>query len=111
MTAGSKRVEGGAAPHRDARSPAAEDAVPLAVAIVGAGFAGLAAALDLVASGCRVTVIDAMTQPGGLAAGYRDPAGTGRWSTTTTTGSPATARSCASRATPASPTASSHAAR
>lgn len=75
MTAGSKRVEGGAAPHRDARSPAAEDAVPLAVAIVGAGFAGLAAALDLVAAGCRVTVIDAMTQPGGLAAGYRDP----RW--------------------------------
>lgn len=44
----------------------------MTVAILGAGFAGLAAAHDLVRAGHRVTVLDAMTRPGGLAAGFRD---------------------------------------
>ncbi len=59
-------------------APAPIGGAPLDVAVVGAGFAGLAAALDLLAAGCRVTVLDAMAQPGGLAAGYRDP----RWAWT-----------------------------
>ncbi|MCB0217797.1 MAG: NAD(P)/FAD-dependent oxidoreductase [Chloroflexi bacterium] len=46
---------------------------PLEVAVVGAGFAGLAAAWDLAGKGHRVTVYEAGDQPGGLAAGYRDP--------------------------------------
>jgi len=46
---------------------------PLDVAIVGAGFAGLAAAYDLAGLGHRVTVYDAQPVAGGLAAGFRDP--------------------------------------
>jgi protoporphyrinogen oxidase len=42
------------------------------VAVLGAGFAGLAAAYDLARGGHRVTVLEAMDQPGGLAAGFRD---------------------------------------
>lgn len=45
------------------------------IAVIGAGFAGLAAAYDLAGSGHEVDVIDAMEVPGGLAAGFRDP----RW--------------------------------
>ena len=47
---------------------------PLRVGIVGAGFAGLAAAYDLARAGHQVTVLDAMAEPGGLAAGFRDEA-------------------------------------
>jgi protoporphyrinogen oxidase len=43
------------------------------VAVIGAGFAGLAAAWELIDRGHRVTVFEAGEQPGGLAAGYRDP--------------------------------------
>ena len=42
------------------------------IAIVGAGFAGLAAAWDLAGAGHEVTVLDAMDRPGGLAAGFKD---------------------------------------
>ncbi|WP_027460233.1 phytoene desaturase family protein [Deinococcus murrayi] len=43
------------------------------VAVIGAGFAGLAAALRLAQAGARVTVLDALERPGGKAAlGYED---------------------------------------
>ncbi|MFC6616639.1 phytoene desaturase family protein [Deinococcus radiophilus] len=46
---------------------------PSSVIIIGAGFAGLAAALRLAQAGVRVTVLDALDCPGGKAAlGYRD---------------------------------------
>ena len=43
------------------------------VAVIGAGFAGLAAALRLAQAGAQVTVLDALDRPGGKAAlGYPD---------------------------------------
>jgi protoporphyrinogen oxidase len=42
------------------------------VAVVGAGFAGLAAAHDLVAAGHAVTLYESSPAPGGLAAGFKD---------------------------------------
>ncbi len=42
------------------------------IAIVGAGFAGLAAAWDLAGAGHEVTVLDPQDRVGGLAAGFRD---------------------------------------
>ena len=43
------------------------------IAILGAGFGGLAAAYDLVRRGHRVTVYEAAPQPGGLAGGFKEP--------------------------------------
>jgi protoporphyrinogen oxidase len=43
------------------------------VAIVGAGFTGLAAALNLAKQGVEVTVYEKEKRPGGLAIGFRDP--------------------------------------
>lgn len=45
------------------------------VAVIGAGFAGLAAAWDLARAGAHVTLFEGQDRPGGLAAGYREP----RW--------------------------------
>ncbi len=45
------------------------------VAIIGAGVAGLSAALDLRKAGCSVTIYEAADKVGGLAAGFRCP----RW--------------------------------
>ncbi|MBB5236209.1 phytoene desaturase family protein [Deinococcus budaensis] len=46
---------------------------PQHVAVIGAGFAGLAAALRLAQAGVRVTVLDSLERPGGKAAlGYED---------------------------------------
>ena len=46
---------------------------PRHVAVIGAGFAGLAAALRLAQAGAQVTVLDALDRPGGKAAlGYED---------------------------------------
>ena len=42
------------------------------VAVIGAGFAGLAAAHDLLKKGLDVTIYEAADGPGGLAAGFRD---------------------------------------
>lgn len=42
------------------------------VIVIGAGFAGLTAALELAQAGWAVTVIDALDRVGGLAAGFRD---------------------------------------
>ncbi|MFN2115014.1 MAG: NAD(P)/FAD-dependent oxidoreductase [Anaerolineae bacterium] len=42
------------------------------IAVIGAGFAGLAAAYDLVRAGHDVTVFEPMGEPGGLASGFRD---------------------------------------
>ncbi len=46
----------------------------LDIGIIGAGFAGLAAAWELVEAGHRVRIYEAGDRPGGLAAGYRDEA-------------------------------------
>ncbi len=43
-------------------------------AIIGAGFAGMAAAYDLVRQGWQVEIFEAADQVGGLAGGFRDPA-------------------------------------
>jgi protoporphyrinogen oxidase len=43
------------------------------VAVIGAGFTGLAAAHDLARAGAEVTVLDALPAAGGLAAGFKDP--------------------------------------
>jgi protoporphyrinogen oxidase len=43
------------------------------IAIVGAGFAGLSAAWDLVRQGQEVTIYEAADRPGGLAAGFKLP--------------------------------------
>jgi protoporphyrinogen oxidase len=44
------------------------------VAVVGAGIAGLSAAFDLARAGHSVTLYESSDEPGGLAAGFRDPA-------------------------------------
>lgn len=43
------------------------------VAVVGAGFGGLAAAYDLVRAGCEVTVFEAADYVGGLSSGFKAP--------------------------------------
>jgi len=43
------------------------------IAIVGAGFGGMTAALDLVKEGCDVTIFEGTGGPGGLAAGFKEP--------------------------------------
>lgn len=43
------------------------------IAIVGAGFTGLAAAWDLSRAGHQVSLFEAASEPGGLAAGFRPP--------------------------------------
>jgi protoporphyrinogen oxidase len=43
------------------------------VAIIGAGFGGLAAAYDLIRRGVKVTIYDGSAQAGGLAAGFKEP--------------------------------------
>jgi protoporphyrinogen oxidase len=43
------------------------------IAIIGAGFGGMAAAYDLVRSGHEVTIFEAGAQVGGLAAGFKQP--------------------------------------
>lgn len=43
------------------------------IAIIGAGFGGLAAAYDLVRAGHEVTVFEAAQHVGGLAAGFKEP--------------------------------------
>lgn len=43
------------------------------IAIIGAGFGGMAAAYDLVKAGHEVTIYEAAAQVGGLAAGFKQP--------------------------------------
>ncbi len=43
------------------------------IAIIGAGYAGLSAAFDLVSAGYQVTIYEASEQPGGLASGFKEP--------------------------------------
>ncbi len=42
------------------------------IAVIGAGFGGLAAAYDLVRAGNEVTIFEAAATPGGLAAGFKE---------------------------------------
>lgn len=42
------------------------------IAVIGAGFGGLAAAFDLVKAGNEVTIFEAASTPGGLAAGFKE---------------------------------------
>lgn len=42
------------------------------IAVIGAGFAGLSAALDLVKAGQEVVVFEASGNPGGLASGFKE---------------------------------------
>jgi protoporphyrinogen oxidase len=43
------------------------------IAIIGAGYAGMSAAYDLVRAGHQVTIFESRAQPGGLASGFREP--------------------------------------
>lgn len=43
------------------------------IAIIGAGYAGMSAAYDLIRAGCNVTIFEAANQVGGLASGFREP--------------------------------------
>ncbi|MGD2252133.1 MAG: NAD(P)/FAD-dependent oxidoreductase [Anaerolineales bacterium] len=43
------------------------------VAVIGAGFGGLAAAYDLAGAGCQVTVFEADDHVGGLSSGFKAP--------------------------------------
>ncbi|MDW8448142.1 MAG: NAD(P)/FAD-dependent oxidoreductase [Anaerolineales bacterium] len=43
------------------------------VAVIGAGFGGLAAAYDLLKAGCSVTLYEALDTVGGLASGFKEP--------------------------------------
>ena len=43
------------------------------IAIIGAGFSGMAAAYNLLRAGHSVTIYEAEPQPGGLAAGFKEP--------------------------------------
>ena len=43
------------------------------IAIIGAGYAGMSAAYDLVRAGHKVTIFEAAGQPGGLASGFKEP--------------------------------------
>ncbi len=45
------------------------------IVVIGAGFSGLSAALELSESNHEVIVLDALDQPGGLAAGFQIPGG------------------------------------
>jgi protoporphyrinogen oxidase len=43
------------------------------IAIIGAGFGGLSAALDLIKTGNEVTIYESSDHPGGLASGFKAP--------------------------------------
>jgi len=47
--------------------------IQMKVAIIGAGYAGMAAAYDLARAGSKVTIFESSHQPGGLASGFREP--------------------------------------
>ena len=51
----------------------ASEAASPTVAIVGGGLAGLAAAVALANSGCRVRIYESRRMLGGRAASFRDP--------------------------------------
>jgi protoporphyrinogen oxidase len=43
------------------------------IAIIGAGYAGMSAAYDLIRAGHKVTIFEAAEKPGGLASGFKEP--------------------------------------
>ncbi|MEO0354449.1 MAG: FAD-dependent oxidoreductase [Cyanobacteria bacterium P01_A01_bin.3] len=56
-------------------SPASQSESAPKVVVVGAGWAGLGATYHLAKQGYDVTLLEASSQPGGLAAGWRTPEG------------------------------------
>jgi phytoene desaturase len=56
----------------EAKAENARGPSPLAAAVVGSGFGGLAAAIRLQAAGCAVTLFEARDKPGGRAYVYTD---------------------------------------
>jgi protoporphyrinogen oxidase len=53
--------------------PSGRGQTRMKIAIIGAGFGGMAAAFDLVKAGHSVTIYEAANQVGGLAAGFKQP--------------------------------------
>ena len=43
------------------------------IAIIGAGYAGMSAAYDLIRAGHKVTIFETADHPGGLASGFKEP--------------------------------------
>jgi len=43
------------------------------IAVIGAGYAGMSAAYDLIRAGHKVTIFESANQPGGLASGFKEP--------------------------------------
>ena len=60
-------------PNSTDRSNPPHNSPPKSIAIIGAGYGGMAAAWDLARAGHQVTIFEAAEHTGGLASGFREP--------------------------------------